>query len=235
MKLFVPFFMLFFSIHLSAQSVILFEQDSVSEVFESQDISDNTGNFALDLFFENNTDEAISVNWRRELSENCPVEWEVITADQLYTYVPGVNESQLPLEMIATDSHFIIRQLFWPNDVAGCCDMKVIFSLDGAPESPIDTGYYHVEINSTCFATSVFDEELEELNIYPNPASSIIYIENSHSIEAIEIVDLTGKLCYQIKESNVTEIDISFLPKGLYYLKVKTASGGVGIRKVVRE
>jgi len=145
MKFLSLLFLLFFVTNLLAQSVILLEEDSVFQIHENVDLSDNFIQFQLDLFYKNNTNENISVNWRREFGDNCPLQWDVFTSDQIISYIPQVNESMQPIPMTSVDSHFIVREIFTPRMVEGCCDIKMIFSLDGAPETPIDTGYYHIE------------------------------------------------------------------------------------------
>ncbi len=61
----------------------------------------------------------------------------------------------------------------------------------------------------------------KSLNIYPNPASSMILIENlPQHINRINIYDITGKLVLTL-DQNVSEgLDISGLINGMYILKV---------------
>jgi hypothetical protein len=220
---------------LNAQSFILLEQDSVFQVNENVDISDGFEDFALDLFFKNNTNDTLVVNWRREFDENCPLSWDVATVDQLYSYVPDINESQIPMLLTPLDSHFIVRQLFWPRTTAGCCGVKVIFYLEEAPDTPIDTGYYYIAINSNeCFVTSTIEEELENFVVYPNPVSNVLNIQNSQLIESIQIVDWIGKGYPFNIESGSDQIDISSLQPGVYYLKIKGSSGKALTKKFVK-
>ena len=229
MKFSFLLFLLFFVAKLPAQSIILLEEDSVSQVLENVDLSDNFTQFQLDLFYKNNTNENISVNWRREFGENCPLEWDVFTSDQIISYIPQVNESMQPIPMTPVDSHFIVREIFYPRMVNGCCDIIMIFSLDGTPETPIDTGYYHIEINDTgCMATSIQELDLGQFKIYPNPVSDIFNMENSHLIESFEILDLTGKIY-------PPTIDVSLFPPGFYFCKIKTTSNQTIIQKFVKQ
>ena len=236
MKLPILFFFLFFFIQLTAQSVILLEQDSVSQVHENVDLSDNFIQFPISLYYKNNTNENISVNWRREFGDNCPLEWDVFTADQLISYVPQVNESEVAIPMTPTDSNFVVRQLFYPRMVAGCCDIKMIFSLDGAPDNPIDTGYYHIGINATgCLVSSIDEEDFGKFNIYPNPTSKVLNIENGYLIESIEIIDLIGKIYQKNTNFNSNQIDVSFLNSGIYFCEIKTKLGKTLIQKFVKQ
>ena len=236
MKSLLPFFFLIFIIPINAQSVILLEQDSVSEVHENVDISDLSIDFPLDLYFKNNTNDTISVNWRREFGDNCPAEWEVFTSDQIISYVPDVDESQAAILLTPADSHFIVREIFRPRNVVGCCDIKMIFSLDGDPGNPIDTGYYHIEINSNqCSVTAVLDKEIKRIKVYPNPTSDFLFIENEYLIESMEIIDLMGKIYWKEVQFDLNQIDLSSLPVGIYYLKIRKKEGREMIEKIVKQ
>ena len=88
---------------------------------------------------------------------------------------------------------------------------------------------YHVE-DDLIYVNPEYDacdiDDIEEysvdnsLNIYPNPASSIVKIlnDNNLNITNIEIIDLTGRTVLNIE--NTTDIDISNLPEGQYFVKI---------------
>ncbi len=221
MKYILTLFWLCFGLIIQAQSVILLEEEYVSGIYENLDISDNFNDISLDLYFKNNTDNDINVNWKREFSDECPLEWDVLTADQILTYTPPVNESQMPIPLSPTDSHIIVRQIFWPNTIPGCCDIMMTFSLDGAPENPIDTGYYHIEINAeACASTSVPEASEASIDIYPNPADDLLHITQTESIQSIKIFDTKGMECLEFKEIVDSSLDISKLSPGLYHCSI---------------
>jgi len=64
--------------------------------------------------------------------------------------------------------------------------------------------------------------ELAELSIYPNPVNDIINITNANiDVIKAEIHNLNGQLVLA-KENNLTAINISSLPSGMYMLKLYT-------------
>ena len=72
--------------------------------------------------------------------------------------------------------------------------------------------------------TAVTEAALPTLKVYPNPASELLYIDNSNkNIESVEIFDLTGKSVYHEKRinTNVLTLDVSKFSAGIYSLKVK--------------
>ena len=236
MKLLTAFILFFHITTLNGQDVILLVEDSISQLNENADISNDFLEFSLDLFFRNNTNDSIFVNWRREFGENCPLEWDVYSVDNVLSYFPQIDESQLPIPMSSIDSNFVLRQSFLPRTVAGCCDIKVIFSLDGSPTIPIDTGYYQIEINSSgCITTSIIEEATKKINVYPNPSSNVINIENNSLLESIEIFDLTGKEYFRSTAIDLVQIDISNFPSGVYICKFKSKLGDTSRMKFLKQ
>ena len=59
-----------------------------------------------------------------------------------------------------------------------------------------------------------------KLKIYPNPSSGIINISNAENVKSIEIYNLSGMCLY--KSRITSQIDLSFLSKGFYFLKTDT-------------
>ncbi len=81
------------------------------------------------------------------------------------------------------------------------------------------------------------DEEAFGITIYPNPSKSILNIRHSLQLGGIvesQIVDQMGKMMEVISEprsSNEESIDISFLPTGIYYLRIRFENSDITIVK----
>jgi len=74
------------------------------------------------------------------------------------------------------------------------------------------------------------------LNIYPNPTSGIITISSSQVIANIDVFDVTGKLVFSQQNCNKqtkSELDLSALTNGIYFIHAVTENGGVSKSKVV--
>ena len=68
-------------------------------------------------------------------------------------------------------------------------------------------------------ASMIEDNALENnITIYPNPSSDIIYIDGINSQTEIELFDLTGQLILQ--QNYINGINISDLNRGIYILKL---------------
>jgi uncharacterized protein YjdB len=80
----------------------------------------------------------------------------------------------------------------------------------------------------------ISDSELvNNISIYPNPATSEINISSDNFIESIEFIDVFGKVIKSILNSNNT-IDVSNLSNGLYFLQVYTKEGSA-IKKFIKD
>jgi len=83
-----------------------------------------------------------------------------------------------------------------------------------------------VEIYGTCsdFLASVSSVSPSPLSIYPNPASEYITVSTPAKMEQISIRDLQGRIIQRWKPRNSSdsqEVNLSFLPAGIYLLQVK--------------
>lgn len=91
-----------------------------------------------------------------------------------------------------------------------------------------DTAHYEE------FNLSVKENQLKDVNIYPNPATESITINSvSNDINRIEIYSITGRILKSIKKP-ISTIDISNFSQGIYILKVYNAKNFI-IKKFVKK
>jgi hypothetical protein len=92
-----------------------------------------------------------------------------------------------------------------------------------------------VGINEIDFAVS-------DMQLYPNPASgdvAITYTLSKRSDVRIEVLDLLGKQVQVVERENripgvhLTNLDISTISKGVYFVSLKTENGVVAKRLIV--
>lgn len=69
------------------------------------------------------------------------------------------------------------------------------------------------------------------LNIYPNPTTSKLYIQGRLNAKK-QILDISGRLLLSTYEN---EIDISHLKQGIYILKIESEKGIIETRKIVKQ
>ncbi|RPD98574.1 T9SS C-terminal target domain-containing protein [Aureibaculum marinum] len=82
-------------------------------------------------------------------------------------------------------------------------------------------------IMDSCNTLGVDNQLLNKVNVYPNPFSDKITIETSlldNEFLKIECFDIAGKMVYENEDvvtNNMSEVDLSFLSTGIYWLKLK--------------
>jgi hypothetical protein len=78
----------------------------------------------------------------------------------------------------------------------------------------------------------------EDIIVYPNPTSnklSFTYNKNLNAAFNLSLTNLLGQVLYTRNDFKLEdEIDISFLPKGVYYLKLECENCGK-LLKVLKE
>ncbi|MFC3157318.1 T9SS type A sorting domain-containing protein [Chryseobacterium arachidis] len=89
---------------------------------------------------------------------------------------------------------------------------------------------------SVCSQLSVEENASEVgIKVYPNPVKDILYVKSQNPIERYEIFSSVGQLVssntWKISTSSV---DVSSLPKGVYYIKLFTAKHNV-VEKFVKD
>lgn len=70
-----------------------------------------------------------------------------------------------------------------------------------------------------------------DFNIFPSPTSNNLNVKGPNEEYALKILNLQGQLFYELNNiSGHQNIDVSFLPPGLYFLNVKQNKGYQNIR-----
>ncbi|MPM38324.1 hypothetical protein SDC9_84953 [bioreactor metagenome] len=82
---------------------------------------------------------------------------------------------------------------------------------------------------------SVPEAEVFQINVHPNPAENIVFVDNVKygDVSQYEILDIQGKLLLH-GQYNEDGIDISGLEKGMYLLKIKSGNS-TGITQIVKQ
>lgn len=103
-----------------------------------------------------------------------------------------------------------------------------VYYLIFSNETPIVTTATSLRLDTVSFSSVLSNNEFIEtkFSIYPNPTSSILNISNSNNVEikAISVFDINGRL---VKNQNgaLTEINVSDLNAGIYFVTIETAEG----------
>lgn len=167
-------------------------------------------------------------------NEDVLINWETISE---------INSSHFELERSEDGQLFkSIRN----QKAAGNSNTKIAYHyIDNTPFKITQTSklYYRlkaVDLDGTftySIIKSVNNNDMDNsFVIYPNPTSGTVFISSSQTIGIIKVFDVTGKLVHNQKNNSKqtnTEIDLSALSNGVYFINSYFENGNVSNNKVV--
>jgi hypothetical protein len=97
---------------------------------------------------------------------------------------------------------------------------------------PNDTANVLVIVDPSCDYNSLQDHEFVGVELYPNPTNGFVTLLNPEMIDLkIDIIDLSGKLIYENKNSNTSlEIDLTESKPGVYLVRLNSQNSNKVIR-----
>lgn len=70
------------------------------------------------------------------------------------------------------------------------------------------------------------EKQLTDVTVFPNPSSGIISLRSDVPLKQIRVMSILGAVLKEVDtDLTLTEIDLSELPQGTYYLRIENASG----------
>lgn len=95
--------------------------------------------------------------------------------------------------------------------------------------------YFVIEYNTIPTSIKQNSNKGFSLEIYPNPSSDKIKIQNTSEIKEITITSIDGKILRTIFSSQKEQtIDISNLSNGIYFLNITSVNGDVIAKKIIK-
>lgn len=80
---------------------------------------------------------------------------------------------------------------------------------------------------------SIDDNEISKITIYPNPATTMVYLSNLPESSDIKVVDITGKVVIDtFKTTGTTSIRTENLNSGVYFVQIKN-NDNVTVKKLI--
>ena len=97
-----------------------------------------------------------------------------------------------------------------------------------------DIGTYYFDNFSVTEETLSLKKHSQNINIYPNPVSTKIYIEKDVSVRSASLYNINGK---KIKswETQKNEFDLSFLKNGIYFIKIITENNLFCTKSIIKK
>lgn len=194
------------SVNLNVNNTI-FWQNTVNGTAATRDISDGLVS-TYDVFIRNSI---------ANVSSNAGTNG-TFSATNVTTLDPATDNLNLDAEYKPTSaSNYIVDQgdnAYYDIALFGDLDLS---GNDRVFNTTIDLGAY--EYNSTL---SVDDISLNEntVKLYPNPATDVVNIKTNQTIKNVRVFNVNGQKVLDI--ANQSQINISNLPTGMYFLNINT-------------
>lgn len=85
-------------------------------------------------------------------------------------------------------------------------------------------------------STTNFTENNNSIKIYPNPTSDFVFIENPKDLKVntVQIFDMLGKKIAENQNIIENKIDMQFLSKGNYFIKIFFENGAIETQKILK-
>ncbi|MBK8627286.1 MAG: T9SS type A sorting domain-containing protein [Saprospiraceae bacterium] len=152
---------------------------------------------------------------------------------EVYTRIEGnkvefiFENIQLPFDDANNDGYIAFKIKTLPSLVLGD-SFKNLADIYFDYNFPIRTNEAQ-----TTVALPVFTKDITtEVNIYPNPVSDILYLDNNDNWSKAEIFDIAGRIIRSISLDDHS-IDVSRLESGTYFVRLKDGDR-VGVVKFVK-
>jgi hypothetical protein len=177
--------------------------------------------FQLDAHVDITTVDSNTYRWVRT-KKMLPTNLTSAICDNNLCYGPDDDSADF---FMAAGSHFGFTCYFYPNN-KGCGDASVelkVYDPNDATMPPIFTSF-HGKI--WCTATGISTITERELSVHPSPAKDFILVNyGSQNQKEIRVIDILGNVIIEMKSNSIsTEIDVSHLKKGIYFVSVKEGS-----------
>lgn len=141
------------------------------------------------------------------------IDWDY---NQVDFYIDGILQESFNTNVATGDSEVIIgfRNLAWAGD----------FKWTGTHTLVVD----YLKIESLASRLSTGDENITDytVSVFPNPAEDYLFVKSKefHQIQKIQIQNILGKTVKEFSEYQ-SEIAITDLPKGLYFIATSFSNG----------
>ena len=105
---------------------------------------------------------------------------------------------------------------------------NTLYSLNGGvswvtssiPGSVMIRPLYSTALNDD-IGLAVNHNTLSEFSVFPNPASTEIHVKGTQEVEVVDVYSTSGQ---KIQSHRQSTVDISMLPRGVYFLQVNGSS-----------
>jgi len=233
---------LFTSLNTFAQETVLLETEWIIQnlIIDSEDhIPSNTGaNFKL-TFDYISSDEIYYLNYlsARQMPSTeitfTSGEQEFITDSDWASLLKGICNSN---EGPCAEFGFMLNDFYMGPDsvpVSKTFDYELGTDENDSPTLVVTDENGDQAIYGTESVLNITDFSENSFNVYPNPVSETLFISSeNNTVEKLNVYSINGQLILSVK-SNTTQLNVSALSNGLYFVE-GISENGVAIQKFIK-
>ncbi len=196
------------------------------------DISNNAE--LLEVTCQNNMIQNIqfldfSVLGTLDCSFNQLVELDISTQTYLVDFL--CNDNELSLLNISNSVNQYFSNFNATGNALTCVTVDDENNVPQIIQDGVDAG---VAFSNNC-ALGNRDDRLESVNVYPNPVHDFLIIDLPDSmLKKMVISDVLGKIVLSLTKPSQA-IEVSKLPKGVYFIRILDAKGRSSTQKISKE
>ena len=159
---------------------------------------------------KNNAEETKEFIWKRNI-KSITQGWETAVCDFNLCYNPNIDSMNITLSA-GEESNMDIH--VYPNGVEGSAEVELTVYEVGADTNSVEGSYL---FNMT---TPVRKIKLDQVKVFPNPASEYFQVESTGTIAKIEVYHLSLKKVKTFYAYQNKSYYIGDLSDGVYFLKL---------------
>lgn len=166
--------------------------------------------------------------------------WVVCEPNQFNTGDYQVRTSQLSSNVADGDTSVVFNGHYLIDGEDGCSLFKYKFFDVNDPSVYAEVFVRFEHTTGDCSTLSINEKEgaMNNVNIYPNPASSnvTIELENNQGVSSIHVVDMLGKTVKVINTGNqdgVNTVNVNDLNEGFYFVNILSGNKIIQSKKLI--
>jgi hypothetical protein len=186
-------------------------------------VSWNNEELMSQTFSGNNLTHSLYQNWNGANWDN--------SFQVFYNYTGGVVTSEVSQNWYNNNwVNFTLDSIYYCSN--NVCSNKRVEKEWGSNAWRNHYKYIYFGCNSISGIKPI--HELNEgISIYPNPANGIVTIESSEELKQVVCTNSWGLICFQEEDKFLKkQVDLSSLPSGVYFIKIKTESSS-SVKKII--
>ena len=211
----------------TSNSESTFSTGQYGQIFKREDLSGNWVNIGLgkpfyvrSSFQTADTGVCYNANYFEGrnfyFTANGGTDWQEIELPKDLINVKGAAIKNNKVLVFGFDTVYQQTRLYQTDDIT---QHAVINTIKGGQPAPI--GLTETITQNT-------------INIYPNPTNQNFTIEANEIFKSVKLYNTIGQLVLATSpKQNITQIEVSHLPKGLYFLQIQQQNGASVLKKVV--